>query len=79
MISKEYRGAKRTIWSLFGMQFSEEFGEVLLLRRIPGRMAFGAPDPTASGNLVVDRTVVGMTIDLQSSEDLSCHRVEGMN
>jgi hypothetical protein len=32
MISKEYRGAKRTIWSLFGAQFGEKFGEVLLLR-----------------------------------------------
>jgi len=32
MISKEYRGAKRTIWSLFGAQFGEEFGEVFLLR-----------------------------------------------
>jgi hypothetical protein len=31
MISKEYGGAKRTIWSLFGRQFGEEFGEVLLL------------------------------------------------
>jgi hypothetical protein len=31
MISKEYGGAKRTIWSLFVMQFGEEFGEVLLL------------------------------------------------
>ena len=32
MISEEYGGAKRTIWSLFGAQFGEEFGEVLLLR-----------------------------------------------
>jgi hypothetical protein len=31
MISKEYRGAKRTIWSLFGAQFGEEFGEVVAL------------------------------------------------
>jgi hypothetical protein len=30
MISKEYGGVKRTIWSLFGAQFGEEFGEVLL-------------------------------------------------
>jgi hypothetical protein len=29
MISKEYGGAKGTIWSLFGAQFGEEFGEVL--------------------------------------------------
>jgi hypothetical protein len=29
MISMEYGGAKRTIWSLFGAQFGEEFGEVL--------------------------------------------------
>ena len=33
MISKEYGGAKRTIWSLFGRQFGEIFGEVLLLNR----------------------------------------------
>ena len=31
MISKGYGGAKRTIWSLFGRQFGEKFGEVLLL------------------------------------------------
>jgi hypothetical protein len=31
MISREYGGAKRTIWSLFGAQFGEEFGEVLKL------------------------------------------------
>jgi hypothetical protein len=31
MISMEYEGAKRTIWSLFGAQFGEEFGEVVLL------------------------------------------------
>jgi hypothetical protein len=31
MISKEYAGAKGTIWSLFGVQFGEEFGEVLTL------------------------------------------------
>ena len=31
MISKEYGGAKGTIWSLFGAQFGEEFGEVLKL------------------------------------------------
>jgi hypothetical protein len=43
----EYGGAKRTIWSLFGAQFGEEFGEVLLLRLNFGRTAFGAPDPTA--------------------------------
>ena len=61
MISKEYGGAKRTIWSLFGAQFGEEFGEVLLLRLNSGRTAFGAPDPTAFGNLVVDRTVVCFT------------------
>jgi hypothetical protein len=30
MISKEYGGAKRTIWSLFGAQFGEEFREVLM-------------------------------------------------
>ena len=30
MISKEYVGTKWTIWSLFGVQFGEEFGEVLL-------------------------------------------------
>ena len=76
MISKEYGGAKRTIWSLFGRQFGEEFGEVLLLRLNSGRTAFGAPDPTASGNLVVDRTVVGLAMNLRSSEDLSCHRAE---
>ena len=57
MISKEYGGVKRTIWSFFGRQFGEEFGEVLLLRRNSGRTAFSSPDPTASGNLVVDRTV----------------------
>ena len=51
MISKEYGGAKRTIWSLFGTQFGEEFGEVLLLRRKPGRTAFSALDPTASGKI----------------------------
>jgi hypothetical protein len=33
MISKEYGGAKRTIWSHFGTQFGEKFGEVLLLNR----------------------------------------------
>jgi hypothetical protein len=76
MISKEYGGAKRTIWSLFGTQFGEEFGEVLLLRLDSGRTVFGAPDPTASGNLVVDRTVVGLAMNLRSSEDLSCHRAE---
>jgi hypothetical protein len=32
MISKEHGGAKRTVWSLFGAQFGEEFGEVFLLR-----------------------------------------------
>jgi hypothetical protein len=31
-MSKEYGGAKGTIWSLFGVQFGDEFGEVLLLR-----------------------------------------------
>jgi hypothetical protein len=31
MISKEYGGAKRTIWSLFGAQIGEEFGEVFAL------------------------------------------------
>jgi hypothetical protein len=59
MISKEYGGEKRTIRSLFGRQFGEEFGEVLLLRLNFGRTVFGTPDPTASENLVVDRTVVG--------------------
>jgi len=56
MISKEYGRAKRTIWSLFGIQFGEEFGEVLLLRINSGRTSSSAPDPTASGNLVWDRT-----------------------
>jgi hypothetical protein len=79
MISKEYGGAKRTIWSLFGTQFGEEFGEVFLLRLNSGRTAFGAPDPTASGNLVVDRTVIGLAMNLRSSEDLSCHRIEDAN
>jgi hypothetical protein len=32
MISKEYGGAEKTNWSLFGAQFGEEFGDVLLLR-----------------------------------------------
>jgi hypothetical protein len=79
MISKEYGGEKRTIWSLFGRQFGEEFGEVLLLRLNSGRTAFGAPDPTASGNLVVDRTVAGLAMNLRSSQALSCHRIEDVN
>jgi hypothetical protein len=79
MISKEYGEAKRTIWSLFGGQFGEEFGEVLLLRTNSGRTAFSAPAPTASGNLVVDRTVVGMAMNFRSSEHLSSHGVEVVN
>jgi len=62
MISKEYRGARRTIWNHFGTQFGEEFGKVLPLKRISGRKAFSAPDPSASGNLVVDKTAVCLTM-----------------
>ena len=75
MISKENGGAKRTIWSLFGMQF----GEVLLLRLNSGRTAFGAPDPAASGYLVVDRTVVCLTKHSRSSNAFSRHWVEEVN
>ncbi len=32
MLSTEYRGAERTIWSLFGAQFGEEFGETISIR-----------------------------------------------
>jgi len=39
-------------------------------------MAFGRADPTASGNLVVDRTGVGQAMNLRSSEDLSCCGVQ---
>ena len=54
MISKEYGGAKRTIWSLFGARFGEEFGEALNSHF--GHW-YGTLGLTASGNLVVDGTV----------------------
>ena len=34
MLSTEYRGDERTIWSLFGAQFGEEFGEAISIRAI---------------------------------------------
>jgi hypothetical protein len=79
MISKDYEGEKRTIWSLFGMQFGEEFGEVLLLRLNSSRTAFGAPDQAASGYLVVDRTVVCLTMHSRSSNAFSRQWVEEVN
>ena len=54
VFSTEYTGANRNYRSLWGAQFGEEFGEVLQMRIRPAVKAAG---PTASGNLVVDRTV----------------------
>jgi hypothetical protein len=58
MISEEWGGTKRTIWRHLGTQFGEKFSEVLPLKRNSRPTTFSAPDPTASGDLVVDRTVV---------------------
>ena len=54
MFSTEYKGANRNDRSLWGAQFGEKFGEVVPMTTWP---AVKAASPTASGNLVVDRTV----------------------
>ena len=54
VFSTEYRGANRNDRSLWGAQFGEEFGEAVPMTTWPAVKAAG---PTASGNLVVDRTV----------------------
>jgi hypothetical protein len=45
-------GDKRTIWSRFGVQFGKEFGEVFQY----SASSLCLSGPTASENLVVDRT-----------------------
>jgi hypothetical protein len=66
----EYRGQQRHFWSPFGAQFGEEFGEVLRLRCKAWQMVFGSSSPTASGNLVVDRTVERPTISFLAEEHM---------
>jgi len=58
------------IWSLFGAQFGEEFGEVLQCKNTVFRQ-WPSDGITASGNLVVDRTDQS---DVELAELIRCFR-----